>query len=33
VQLHCHTEWLALSGNANPLGSKRTGTNIADFPF
>jgi hypothetical protein len=33
VQLHCHTEWLALAGRANPLGSGRTGTNIADFPF
>jgi hypothetical protein len=33
VQLHCHTEWLALAGSANPLGSKRTGINIADFPF
>lgn len=33
VQLHCHTEWLALAGSANPLASKRTGRNIADFPF
>ena len=33
VQLHCHTEWLALAGQANPLVSKRTGRNIADFPF
>jgi len=31
VQLHCHTEWLALAGSANPLASRRTGTNIADF--
>lgn len=31
VQLHCHTEWLALAGSANPLASGRTGTNIADF--
>lgn len=30
VQLHCHTEWLALAGNANPLGD-RTGRNMADF--
>jgi hypothetical protein len=33
VQLHCHTEWLGHAGNANPLASKRTGLNIADFPF
>ncbi|NCP14764.1 MAG: polysaccharide deacetylase family protein [Sphingomonadales bacterium] len=33
VQLHCHTEWLALAGSANPLASKATGTNLADFPF
>ncbi|RIV87601.1 polysaccharide deacetylase family protein [Aurantiacibacter zhengii] len=30
VQLHLHTEWLELLGNANPLGS-RTGANIKDF--
>ena len=33
VQLHCHTEWLALAGSAHPLASGRTGQNIADFPF
>jgi hypothetical protein len=33
VQLHCHTEWLALAGSANPLPSGRTGNNIADFPL
>lgn len=33
VQLHCHTEWLGLAGDANPLRSKRTGRNIADFPY
>jgi hypothetical protein len=33
VQLHCHTEWLALAGDANPLPSKRTGSYLADFPF
>ncbi|MCR9181006.1 MAG: hypothetical protein NXH71_12375 [Erythrobacteraceae bacterium] len=33
VQLHCHTEWLGLAGNANPLRSQRTGHNIADFLF
>ena len=33
VQLHCHTEWLELAGSANPLRSRRTGRNIADFPF
>lgn len=33
VQLHCHTEWLALAGAANLLASKRTGQNLADFPF
>lgn len=30
VQLHCHTEWLALAGDANPLGA-RTGRHLADF--
>ncbi|MCX7865429.1 MAG: hypothetical protein N2423_10430 [Novosphingobium sp.] len=30
VQLHLHTEWLALAGPANPLGD-RTGTNLKDF--
>lgn len=33
VQLHCHTEWLALAGDASPLASKRCGTNLYDFPF
>jgi hypothetical protein len=33
VQLHCHTEWLALAGSANPLQSRRIGRNIADFRF
>lgn len=33
VQLHCHTEWLALAGEANPLVSKRTGDNLFDFPL
>lgn len=33
VQLHCHTEWLALAGSAHPLASGRTGRNLADFPF
>jgi hypothetical protein len=33
VQLHCHTEWLAIAGSANPLPSKATGHNLADFPF
>jgi hypothetical protein len=32
VQLHLHTEWLALAGPSNPLGSK-TGINIKDFDF
>lgn len=32
VQLHLHTEWLAIAGSANPLDG-RTGTNIADFGF
>lgn len=31
VQLHCHTEWLALAGDANPLAGKRTGNNLYDF--
>lgn len=30
MQLHCHTEWLALAGERNPLGAK-TGRNMADF--
>ncbi|MFL0671348.1 MAG: hypothetical protein ACJLS3_07975 [Erythrobacter sp.] len=33
VQLHCHTEWLAIAGADNPLASGRTGQNIADFPL
>lgn len=33
VQLHCHTEWLAHAGSANPLPCKSAGLNIADFPF
>jgi Polysaccharide deacetylase len=33
VQLHCHTEWLALAGHANPLATKRTGLHLANFPF
>lgn len=32
VQLHLHTEWLAPSGAANPLGS-RIGQNLWDFTF
>ena len=32
VQLHLHSEWLALAGSANPLGH-RTGRNIGDFSF
>jgi len=32
VQLHLHTEWLALAGAANPLGV-RTGDNIKDFSY
>lgn len=31
VQLHCHTEWLALAGANNRFGA--TGQDIADFPF
>ncbi len=33
VQLHCHTEWLAHAGAANPLASKATGQNLYDFDF
>jgi hypothetical protein len=33
VQLHCHTEWLGLAGPANPLASKATGKDLADFTF
>ncbi len=32
VQLHVHTEWLALAGAGNPLAG-RTGHNIKDFAF
>jgi hypothetical protein len=32
VQLHLHTEWLALAGPANPLG-RRSGANLKDFTF
>lgn len=32
VQLHLHSEWLALAGANNPLG-ERTGRNIKDFSF
>jgi hypothetical protein len=32
VQLHLHSEWLALAGANNPLG-ERTGRNIKDFNF
>ncbi len=33
VQLHCHTEWLALAGSNNLLASGRIGNNLADFPL
>lgn len=33
VQLHCHTEWLELAGDTNPLASNRTGRNLYDFPY
>lgn len=32
VQLHMHTEWLAIAGAANPLKG-RTGQNVKDFTF
>jgi hypothetical protein len=32
VQLHLHTEWLALAGAANPVGD-RTGQNLKDFSY
>lgn len=32
VQLHCHTEWLALAGKDNPLPSGRTGHHLHQFP-
>ena len=32
VQLHLHSEWLALAGSANPLGTQ-TGGNLRDFGF
>lgn len=32
VQLHCHTEWLALAGADNPLPSRRTGHHLYQFP-
>lgn len=33
VQLHCHTEWLALTGDTNPVTGNRTGQNLYDFSF
>ncbi|MEO0591730.1 MAG: hypothetical protein AAFZ11_14400 [Pseudomonadota bacterium] len=33
VQLHLHTEWLALAGDRTPLPSKRTGVNLFEFPL
>lgn len=36
VQLHMHTEWLAIAGSAQALSDvtgNRTGTNLKDFPF
>ncbi|MEE4201735.1 polysaccharide deacetylase family protein [Erythrobacter sp.] len=33
VQLHCHTEWLAAAGAANPLGIRASGQNLYDFAF
>ena len=32
VQLHCHTEWLGIAGDKNPLHSKRIGRNLFEFP-
>lgn len=32
VQLHLHTEWLAIAGDANPLGLSR-GPNLKDYSF
>jgi hypothetical protein len=32
VQLHCHTEWLAMAGDTKLVGG-RTGHNLADFTF
>ena len=32
VQLHLHSEWLAIAGSANPLGT-RTGGNLREFTF
>lgn len=31
VQLHCHTEWLALAGDKSILPGKRTGINLFEF--
>lgn len=33
VQLHCHTEWLAIAGAGHPLAAAGTGRNIMDFAF
>jgi len=33
VQLHCHTEWLAIAGAGSPLHAVGTGRNIGDFRF
>ena len=31
VQLHCHTEWLAIAGAKSPLSVRREGRNLFDF--
>lgn len=31
VQLHCHTEWLGMAGDKNPLPSKRVGSDLFEF--
>ncbi len=33
VQLHCHTEWLALAASSSALPTKLVGKNLFDFPF
>ncbi len=32
VQMHLHTEWLAIAGDANPLGASK-GPNLKDYSF
>ncbi|MEM7781337.1 MAG: hypothetical protein AAF697_13185 [Pseudomonadota bacterium] len=33
IQLHCHTEWIRIAGDASPLKVKRAGKNLFEFTF